>query len=211
MRWRLESSNILFLALLVSADQLSKWTSHFFLADISPIPVIGTADSSVFFQLNYFVNKGIGFSLFQDLPASFRVPFLLGVAGFVTILLIQALSLSHKPLGKFAVLAIIAGSIGNIIDRLVLGGVIDMIDVGWDLGFTQYDFPVFNFADVYVVCGSMVFLATQVHQFVQEHRDGLKSEEDRISSRDKDAKLWKERKEKAKEALRAIENEEGSQ
>ena len=56
----------------------------------------------------------------------------------------------RHPLGVWSLLAVIGGGIGNLLNRLFLGYVIDMIDLAF------MNFPVFNVADMFVVCGTIL-------------------------------------------------------
>lgn len=58
----------------------------------------------------------------------------------------------RHPLGVWSLTAIIGGGVGNLIDRVRLGYVVDMIECAF------MDFPVFNVADCFVVCGTAVAL-----------------------------------------------------
>ena len=56
----------------------------------------------------------------------------------------------RHPLGQWALACVIGGGVGNLIDRVRLGYVVDMLDTMF------MDFPVFNVADVFVVCGTVL-------------------------------------------------------
>mgnify|MGYP000756110209 CR=1 FL=1 len=58
----------------------------------------------------------------------------------------------RHPLGQWSLAIILGGGIGNLIDRVRLGYVVDMLDTMF------MDFPVFNMADVFVVCGTVCAL-----------------------------------------------------
>ena len=58
----------------------------------------------------------------------------------------------RHPLGQWSLAIILGGGIGNLIDRMRLGYVVDMLDTMF------MDFPVFNVADVFVVCGTVCAL-----------------------------------------------------
>lgn len=58
----------------------------------------------------------------------------------------------RHPLGIWALTAVIGGGVGNLIDRVRLGYVVDMLEC------TFIDFPVFNVADCFVVCGTVAAL-----------------------------------------------------
>ena len=79
---------------------------------------------------------------------------LLGVTGVIlaAVLWVLARRIVRHPLGICACCLILSGGIGNIIDRLRLGYVVDMLDC------TFIEFPVFNVADCFVVCGTIAAL-----------------------------------------------------
>ena len=79
---------------------------------------------------------------------------LLGVTGVIlaVVLWVLARKIVRHPLGICACCLILSGGIGNIIDRLRLGYVVDMLDC------TFIEFPVFNVADCFVVCGTIAAL-----------------------------------------------------
>ena len=58
----------------------------------------------------------------------------------------------RHPLGVWSLTAVIGGGVGNLIDRVRLGYVVDMLDC------TFIEFPVFNVADCFVVCGTIAAL-----------------------------------------------------
>ena len=81
---------------------------------------------------------------------------LLGVTGVIlaAVLWVLARKIVRHPLGICACCLILSGGIGNIIDRLRLGYVVDMIE-------TQFmDFPVFNVADCFITCGCIALFAS---------------------------------------------------
>lgn len=69
----------------------------------------------------------------------------------------------RHPLGRWSLVAVIGGGVGNLIDRVRLGYVVDMLEV------TFIDFPVFNVADCFVVCGTI--LAALYYLFYYEKYD----------------------------------------
>ena len=134
---------ILFVSvLLVFADQFSKILIRINMSLYESIPVITN-----FFNLTYVTNDGMAFGI--------NFPF--GIYIFSTISLIFTIFLfwylwTIKDSGiviRTGVALIIAGAIGNLIDRIFLGSVVDFLDfmVG------SYHWYVFNFADSYVTVG----------------------------------------------------------
>jgi len=112
------------------------------------------------FWLRYAENRAAAFSLTQSIPEWFRMPMLitvsiLAVAGVLWWL--WKLGTDH-PLLRVALGLVLGGAIGNLIDRVTLGYVIDFID--WHLrGYNAaWTFPTFNIADSAVVCGGALIL-----------------------------------------------------
>ena len=76
----------------------------------------------------------------------------------------------RHPLGVWALTAVIGGGVGNLIDRVRLGYVVDMLDCAF------IDFPVFNVADCFVVCGTIAALI--YYLWVYPAADGKNWEKD---------------------------------
>jgi len=134
----------LLIVTLVAADWLTKlWITNALALDETHALVDGWL---------YFVrreNTGIAFSMFADLPATWRVP-LLSLVGFVGILLFSRIIRSTTDRSaRLAGAAVIGGAIGNLGDRLLTGGVTDFLF----LAFLPY---VFNFADTVITLGGSV-------------------------------------------------------
>ncbi|MBQ6018358.1 MAG: signal peptidase II [Clostridiales bacterium] len=108
-----------------------------------------------FFSLHYVRNTGSAFSLFAD--KEWGIYFLsgmsivLGIAIFV--LMIVAASKSMKLI-SFAFCLLASGAIGNLIDRIWLKYVIDYLR----FDFGTYTFPIFNFADICAVVGTVLLI-----------------------------------------------------
>tara|TARA_B100001175_G_scaffold123099_1_gene104779 strand:- start:1 stop:471 length:471 start_codon:yes stop_codon:yes gene_type:complete len=134
---------ILFVSvLLVFADQISKILIRINMSLYESIPVITN-----FFNLTYVTNDGMAFGI--------NFPF--GIYIFSTISFIFTVFLfwylwTIKENGiviRTGVALIIAGAVGNLIDRIFLGSVVDFLD--FMIG--SYHWYVFNFADSYVTVG----------------------------------------------------------
>ena len=134
---------ILFVSvLLVFADQFSKILIRINMSLYESIPVITN-----FFNLTYVTNDGMAFGI--NFP--FGIYIFSTISLFFTIFLFWYLW-TIKDSGiviRTGVALIIAGAIGNLIDRIFLGSVVDFLDfmVG------SYHWYVFNFADSYVTVG----------------------------------------------------------
>jgi signal peptidase II len=107
------------------------------------------------FSTNYVRNLGAAWGALSNLPDGVRIPFfyLVTIGAVIIIgLYLKATPLHHR-LAIFALALILSGAIGNFIDRLRLGYVIDWIDVRWNLFGWKYDFPNFNVADSAISVG----------------------------------------------------------
>ena len=99
----------------------------------------------------YTLNKGISFGFFKNIPNINEIMIL--IASLALILFIYLLVFKANEFHTHAgFLLLIAGTAGNLIDRLMYEGVIDFIAIG--------SFPVFNFADAYLTIGVFVIIAS---------------------------------------------------
>lgn len=133
--------------LLVAADQLTKlWAVEQLHNADRIIPVIEDV-----FEFRYLENRGVAFGMMQGQIWLF-IPITLLISALIVIMLLRSPLRKHKMFSIPAVM-VMAGAIGNLIDRIVHGYVIDF------LYFKLIDFPIFNFADCCVVIGAcLLFL-----------------------------------------------------
>lgn len=141
---------------------LSQWKSVTY-----PVGAIGNADApysenAPFVRVNfqYERNRGAAFSMLANLPDSVRVPFFY----LVTLICVVYISIYLRTLPinfhltRFGLVMIMAGAIGNFIDRLIQGYVIDFVSVSWNLFGWRHDFAVFNVADIAINVGIIAFV-----------------------------------------------------
>ncbi len=110
--------------------------------------------SENFFHLTYLRNPGAAFGILAD--SAIRIPF------FISISLLASLGIlwylrkidSADRWQHFALGLIFSGAVGNLIDRIRLGEVIDFLDVHW----YQYHWPAFNVADSAICVGVAIML-----------------------------------------------------
>ena len=100
-----------------------------------------------FVQLTYIRNKGGAFGVFQDQMLFFIIAGVLTI-GFV--LRYMAEIYDSSRVSAYTCACIMGGAIGNMIDRVRLGYVVDFIDLKW--------WPVFNVADIAITCGVAVLI-----------------------------------------------------
>ncbi|MGI9422067.1 MAG: signal peptidase II [Hyphomicrobiaceae bacterium] len=128
----------------VLADQLHKW----WMLAIFDIDVRGKVIVSSFFNLVYYSNKGISFSMLQTGEMGQYV--LAGFAFAVSVVLLLWLARTgDSRLMAISVGLIVGGAVGNAIDRLHLGGVADF----FEFHYAGYYWPAFNIADSAIVAG----------------------------------------------------------
>jgi signal peptidase II len=138
------------LPILVS-DQISKlW--------ILSLPELTWRAIPVFpgFNLVKVANYGVSFGLFNQMPEVSRILFSL-LAIVISLVLWRWLATVTSRVQVLAMGAVIGGALGNMIDRVRLGAVVDFLD--FYLG--RYHWPAFNIADSAIVCGVLVLIATE--------------------------------------------------
>lgn len=137
--------NILYIAFIVILDQLTKYLAKTGLRAIDNIDIIPGI-----FQLTYVENKGAAFGIFNG-KRIILIGFTAIVTGFILYYLYTNKSLNRYV--KISLIMIAAGAVGNLIDRVFLGYVVDF----FHLYITDiFDFPVFNVADLSIVFGTFI-------------------------------------------------------
>ena len=110
-----------------------------------------------FFHITYVRNRGAAFSFLSN--ASWRLPFFIGITFVAAIAILVAF---HKlrddqKLAQVSLAMIFSGAIGNLIDRVRLGEVIDFLDAHW----YRHHWPAFNVADS-LICVGVFLLAVDM-------------------------------------------------
>lgn len=132
-------------AAVVGIDQLTKYLTA---ANIPLYEDVSVIDGV--FHLTYTQNTGAAFSSFAGMRWLFVLIFLV-----FTVALVWEFSKKKLPFTAFdrwCLAAMYAGGLGNMIDRIRLGYVIDMIEVEF------IRFPVFNVADCFITCGCVLLI-----------------------------------------------------
>ena len=157
--------SLLSIAALTAADQIIK---YFVLLYLKPVGSVGVING--FLEWDYVENTGAAFGSFSGNTA------LLSIITAVIIIAGIAAIILKKINNKFLLVTatvIIAGGLGNLIDRIFRGYVVDFIKVLF------IDFPVFNFADILVTCGSfmlIIYLIIDIYKDSRKKRKGDKLE-----------------------------------
>lgn len=131
----------LIIVLLIGIDQISKVWALNYLKEMSSIPIIKDV-----FHLTYVENRGAAFGMLQNNQSIFIIVALTASVFGLYYLHTKKVNI----LSKTGIILIIAGAIGNLIDRVRLGFVVDYFDFRF---IWEY---VFNVADVFVVVGTIV-------------------------------------------------------
>lgn len=135
----------LFAAFIVAGDQLTKYLIVSNLALHQDIPFIPGL-----LELTYVQNTGAAFSSFEGQQWLFALIFV----AFTGMIFYEYFK---KPMGftnfeRWCIAAIYGGGLGNMIDRVRMGYVVDMFET------TFMDFPVFNVADCFITCGCILLM-----------------------------------------------------
>lgn len=149
-------------ALVIVADQITKWLADTQLEYHQAVTVLP------YFEWFLSYNPGAAFSFLSDAGGWQRWFFtvLAIIISVVLLLWIKKLT-SGERLTAIALCLILGGAIGNLIDRLLYGYVIDFIQV-W-LG--SYPWPAFNIADSAISVGAVMLLATGILSPYQDNSD----------------------------------------
>ena len=109
------------------------------------------------FNITRVHNPGAAFGFLAGLPEQYREPFFL-IVPVITLLIILAIFsklLESQLLSIYSLSLIVAGAIGNLIDRIRLGYVVDFLDFHWQY---KAHFPAFNVADSAISAGVFILL-----------------------------------------------------
>lgn len=148
--WILATVGVVFL------DQLTKWLAVAFLKGEASLPII-----SGVLQLTYLENPGAAFGMLKD----HRWVFLL--LSTVAIIGVLVYMFKCKPTSRLLCLSlamIVGGGIGNMIDRTILGYVVDFVD------FCLIHFAIFNVADSFVCIGAGLFALYAIRETIKEEK-----------------------------------------
>ena len=136
----------LFAAVAVALDQITKALTVANIPLYSRVPFWRGV-----FHFTYVQNTGAAFSSFLGQQWLFALIFAVFTA--VLVFELKKNTMGFKPFERWCLVAIWAGGLGNMIDRVRLGYVVDMIEVEF------IRFPVFNVADCFITCGCVLLIA----------------------------------------------------
>ncbi len=145
---------------MIVLDQVVKYWALTSLQAQHTIPLIENV-----FHLTYVENRGAAFSLLAQFDSRW---IFVALAVIITIVIFIVLRIDYiqTALGRWSLVLVAAGALGNAIDRVIHGFVVDLFD------FRLIHFPVFNVADIFICVGGVLF----VIYFMFQHKDKVPEE-----------------------------------
>ncbi len=151
-----QAISIAVIIVLTLIDQLTKY------AAVSTVMVNGPKQFLFgLFQFRYVENTGAAFSSFSDNTLLLSVVTVIVVVIGIVVLMTKKL----KPMFvNVCILLILSGGIGNVIDRIRLGYVVDFIEPLF------IDFAVFNFADCCITVGAFMLIGYEIYDLIKDYK-----------------------------------------
>lgn len=146
---------IVLTVLMIALDQAVKYWAFTSLQAQRTIPLVENV-----FHLTYIENRGAAFSMFAQFDSRW---IFVTLAVVISVVIGVALykGWMQNALGRWSLVMVAAGAIGNAIDRVIRGFVVDLFD------FRLIHFPVFNVADIFICVGAVLFII----YFLFQHKD----------------------------------------
>ena len=147
---------------LTALDQLTKYLAVLHLKDQPAIPLI-----KGILELRYLENRGAAFGILQNQKVILLIVSVLFI-GVILFFLNKVPDTSRYTILHVLAAAVIAGGVGNMIDRFRQGYVVDFIY------FSLIDFPIFNVADIYVVTATILVFVLLLFVYKDEELKFIK-------------------------------------
>ena len=160
-KWKYAVFALISFLILIVFDQWTKSLAVAYLMDKDPFIIIKNV-----FQLRYLENRGAAFGMMQGQQTFFLITGVIAVVILAYIYFKLPWTKRFVPLRAVALL-IASGAVGNMIDRVTLGYVVDFFY------FELIDFPIFNVADIYVTCATIVLALLILFYYKDEELDCL--------------------------------------
>ncbi len=151
--WRSFAAWTGFAFAMLALDQIVKiwFQRHFYVGEFLEI--------TSFFNLCHVRNTGAAFSFLSE-AGGWQTVFFATLAMVVSIGCLIGLKRVARPAVQCGAALIFSGAIGNAVDRLVLGSVVDFLDFHWGV----WHWPAFNVADIAICCGAAVLVIAELLQ-----------------------------------------------
>ncbi len=135
---------LVMVALLVGLDQLTK---YFVITNVKPVDAVPVIDNIL--QFRYVENTGAAFSILSE--KTWLLSLITGVL-IVGALLYLFITKPKSKLFVTSIILVVSGGLGNLIDRLMRGYVVDFIE------YLFMEYAVYNFADILVTIGAVLLV-----------------------------------------------------
>ncbi len=142
--------------ILIGIDYITKQLATTHLAPI------GRADFIPGLELVYVLNKGVAFSMFSG---SWFMVIFLPVVTVIVLIVLLFLGKLGGGINDIYFIMIISGGLGNIIDRILYGHVVDFFN------FTFMEFAVFNVADCFICVGVALYAVTMIYTEIKAKKE----------------------------------------
>ena len=156
---KINIKHLIYTAIIVGGivlDQLTKLLATKFLEPVGTFPIITDA-----LHLTYVMNKGAAFGMLSNHRWVFMI---ISTAAIIGMGIFLFLGKEQNRLYGISLAMIISGGIGNMIDRVALGYVVDFID------FRLINFAVFNGADSFVCVGAALLILALILDIINEQK-----------------------------------------
>lgn len=157
------------IAVGIILDQITKWLAVENLQKLNTLPLIEDV-----LHLTYVENRGAAFGMFADSRWIFILISAVAIVGFALYLYFGH---ATNNIYAVAISLVVSGGVGNMIDRLALGYVVDFIDcrfvkypVFGESGVYFNTFPVFNGADSFVCVGAGLLMLALILEMIAESK-----------------------------------------
>jgi len=158
---RMWISGMITVIALVLLDQYTKMLAVKHLKDQADIPILKDI-----FELSYVENRGAAFGMMQNKQTFFIITTVVVLGLILWIFHTMPMEKKFIP-GRVTLIFIVAGAVGNFIDRVSQGFVVDF------LYFKLINFPVFNVADIYVTCAVFILAFLLLVYYKEEDIDRI--------------------------------------
>lgn len=149
--------SVLSILKLVAVDQAIKYFVDLYLKPVGSVPVLKNI-----LQLSYYENDGAMMGMMSGKTLTMTV---LAVVCLLVICLVIFSGKIKFGVDYCCIVLMISGGLGNIIDRIFRGYVIDYIEVLF------IDFYIFNFADCLVTCAAVLMICNQIYEMIKENKE----------------------------------------
>ena len=143
--------------IVVILDQISKYLVTVYIPLYSSIDILPVLD------FTHIRNTGVAFGMLQNLPSNLKLPFFI-VVFVVAVVVIISIIRNTESKNKAMLIGlslILAGAIGNSLDRFRLGYVTDFIDFHW-FNNPSLHWPPFNISDSAITIGAILIVVTGI-------------------------------------------------